>query len=234
MEKLYASFDEAVSDIFDGAVVMVSGFGGTGGTAQKLLLALRNQGAKDLTIVSNTAGLASLLGFGTLPGQTAIDVGTLIDNDQVIKVIASYPVSPSPSKINSFESYFRKGKMELELVPQGTLVERIRAGGAGIPAFFTPTGVGTQLSEGKETREFDGKQHILEHALKSDFALVKGYKADTLGNLTYKGTSQNFGAVMVRSTGISIVEVDQVVNIGEIDPHLVHTPALFVDRIVTL
>ena len=124
--------------------------------------------------------------------------------------------------------------MELELVPQGTLVERIRAGGAGIPAFFTPTGVGTQLSEGKETREFDGKQHILEHALKSDFALVKGYKADTLGNLTYRGTSQNFGAVMVRSTGISIVEVDQVVNIGGIDPHLVHTPALFVDRIVTL
>ena len=165
MEKLYASFDEAVSDIFDGAVVMVSGFGGTGGTAQKLLLALRNHGAKDLTIVSNTAGLASLLGFGTLPGQTAIDVGTLIDNDQVIKVIASYPVSPSPSKINSFESYFREGKIELELVPQGTLVERIRAGGAGIPAFFTPTGVGTQLSEGKETREFDGKQHILEHAV---------------------------------------------------------------------
>ena len=234
MEKLYASFDEAVSDIFDGAVVMVSGFGGTGGTAQKLLLALRNHGAKDLTIVSNTAGLATLLGFGTLPGQTAIDVGTLIDNGQVIKVIASYPVSPSPSKINSFESYFSKGKMELELVPQGTLVERIRAGGAGIPAFFTPTGVGTQLSERKETREFDGKQHILEHALKSDFALVKAYKADTLGNLTYKGTSQNFGAVMVRSTGISIVEVDQVVNIGEIDPHLVHTPALFVDRIVTL
>ena len=136
--------------------------------------------------------------------------------------------------INSFESHFRKGKIELELVPQGTLVERIRAGGAGIPAVFTPTGVGTQLSEGKEVWEFDGRQYILEYALKSDFALVKGYKADTLGNLTYRGTSQNFGAVMVRSTGVSIVEVDQVVDVGEIDPHLVHTPALFVDRIVTL
>ena len=234
MEKVFPSFDEAVSDVFDGAVVMVSGFGGTGGTPQNLLSALRNQGARDLTVVSNTAGLASLLGIGTLPGQTAIDVGTLIDNDQVRKVIASYPVSPSPSKINSFESYFRKGKIELELVPQGTLVERIRAGGAGIPAFFTPTGVGTQLSEGKEVREFEGRQYILEHALKSDFALVKGHKADTLGNLTYRGTSQNFGAVMVRSTGVSIVEVDQVVNVGEIDPHLIHTPALFVDRLVTL
>lgn len=232
MEKVFSSFGDAVSDIFDGAVIMVSGFGGTGGTAQNLIVALRDHGASNLTIISNTAGLASLMGFGTLPGHTAVDCGILIDNDQVDKLIASYPVSPSPSKINSFESYFREGKIGLELVPQGTLAERIRAGGAGIPAFFTPTGVGTELSEGKEMREFDGRSYIMETALKADFALVKAHKADTLGNLSYKGTSQNFGAVMVRSSGISIVEVDEIVTPGEIESHLINTPALFVDRIV--
>ena len=232
MEKVFSSFDNAVSDIFDGAVIMVSGFGGTGGTAQILIVALRDHGASNLTIISNTAGLASLMGFGTLPGHTPVDCGILIDNGQVGKLIASYPVSPSPSRINSFESHFREGKIGLELVPQGTLAERIRAGGAGIPAFFTPTGVGTELSEGKEMREFDGRSYIMETALKADFALVKAHKADTLGNLSYKGTSQNFGAVMVRSSGISIVEVDEIVTPGEIESHLINTPALFVDRIV--
>ncbi len=232
MEKIYTSFDESVSDIFDGAAIMVSGFGGTGGTAQNLLLALRDQGAKNLTIISNTAGLASIMGFGTLEGETPVDVGVLIDNGQVEKVIASFPVSPSPSKKNSFETYYQEGKIELELVPQGTLAERIRAGGAGIPAFYTPTGAGTQVSEGKETRDFEGRSYVLEMALKSDFALVKAHKSDTLGNLSYKGTSQNFGAVMVRSTGISIVEVDEIVEIGEIDSTEIITPALFVDRVV--
>ena len=232
MNKVYSSFNEAVADIPDSATLMIDGFAGPGGTSQNLIRALRDQGASDLTIISNTAGLASVSGFGTLPGQKPIDIGILVDNGQVGKVIASLPVAPSPSRPTSFEKAYHRGEVELELVPQGTLAERIRAGGAGIPAFFTPTGIGTFVTEGKETRSYDGKEYVLETALKADYALIRGYMADTMGNLSFRGTSMKFNGVMVTAAAISIVEVDKVVDVGEIDSYRIDTPGVYGIRIV--
>ena len=234
VNKVVSSFAEAVADIPDGAWLMIDGFGGPGGTPQNLIRALRDHGARDLTIVSNTAGLASVIGFGTIPGDKPTDMGVLVDNEQVKKVVASFPVSPSPSRPTSYERAYREGKVELELVPQGTLAERIRAGGAGIPAFYTPTGAGTLLAEGKETRVFDGREHVLEHALRADFALLRAYRADTLGNVVYRGTSQNFNGVMATAARTTIVEVDELVEPGGLDSSAVHTPGIFVDRIVRI
>ncbi len=232
--KVIESFDEAVADVHDGATLMIDGFAGPGGTPQNLIRALRDHGAKELTIISNTAGLASVIGFGTIPGSRPIDVGILIDNEQVKRVIASYPVSPSPSRPTSFERAYREGKVELEVVPQGTLAERIRAGGAGIPAFYTPTGVGTLLSEGKETREFDGREYVLERGLVADFAMLRAHKADTLGNVVYRGTSQTFNAVMATAAKVTIMEVEEVVEPDGLDANAVHTPGIYVKRVVAI
>ena len=234
MNKIVPNFDEAVSDIPDGAMLMIDGFAGPGGTAQNLIRALRDHGARDLTIISNTAGLASVMGFGTLPGDRPIDIGILVDNEQVEKVIASFPVSPSPSRPTSFERAYLEGKVELEVVPQGTLAERIRAGGAGIPAFYTPTGVGTQIAEDKEIREFDGREYAMERSLNADFALLRASVADTLGNTTYRGTSQNFNGVMATAAKVTIIEVDEIVEPGGLDNAVIHTPALYVNRMVKM
>ena len=234
IDKVVPSFDEAVADIPDGATLMIDGFAGPGGTPQNLIRALRDHGAGDLTIVSNTAGLASVIGFGTIPGDRPIDIGILVDNEQVKKVIASFPVSPSPSRPTSFERAYLEGQVELEVVPQGTLAERIRAGGAGIPAFYTPTGAGTVMAEGKETRTFDGREHLLEHALTADFALLKAHRADPLGNVVYRGTSRNFNAVMAASARTTVVEVDEIVKVGDLDPASVATPAIYVDRVAVI
>ncbi len=234
VSKVVASFAEAVADIPDGAWLMIDGFAGPGGTPQNLIRALRDHGAKDLTIISNTAGLASVIGFGTIPGDRPIDIGALIDNEQVKKVIASFPVSPSPSKPTSFERAYREGKVDLEVVPQGTLAERIRAGGAGIPGFYTPTGVGTMMAEGKETRVFDGREYLLERALTADFALLKAHKADTLGNLVYRGTSQNFNGVMVTAARTTVIEVDDILKPSAMDPSSIDTPGIYVKRLVKI
>ena len=234
MSKTEPSFGEAVADIPDGAILMIDGFAGPGGTPQNLIRALRDHGASDLTIISNTAGLASVIGFGTIPGDRPIDIGILVENEQVRKVIASFPVSPSPSRPTAFETAYREGKIELEVVPQGTLAERIRAGGAGIPAFYTPTGVGTLMAEGKESRVFDGREYLLEHALKADFALLRAHRADTMGNTQYRGTSRNFNGVMAATADVVIMEVDEVVEPGEIDPGAVHTPGIYVNRVVKI
>ena len=234
MSKIVPSFGEAVADIPDGAILMIDGFAGPGGTPQNLIRALRDHGASDLTIISNTAGLASVIGFGTIPGDRPIDIGILVENEQVRKVIASFPVSPSPSRPTAFETAYREGKIELEVVPQGTLAERIRAGGAGIPAFYTPTGVGTLMGEGKESRVFDGREYLLELALKADFALLRAHRADTMGNTQYKGTSRNFNGVMAATANVVIMEVDEVVEPGEIDPGAVHTPGIYVNRVVKI
>ena len=234
IDKVVPSFDEAVADIPDGATLMIDGFAGPGGTPQNLIRALRDHGAKDLTIVSNTAGLASVIGFGAIPGDRPIDIGVLVDNEQVKKVIASFPVSPSPSRPISFERAYREGKVDLEVVPQGTLAERIRAGGAGVAAFYTPTGVGTAMAEGKETRVFGGREHLLEHALTADFALLRGHKSDALGNVVYRGTSRNFNAVMATAAHTTVVEVDDVVPVGELDPSSVVTPGIYVNRVVVI
>ena len=234
MSKIVPSFDQAVADIPDGAILMIDGFAGPGGTPQNLIRALRDHGASDLTIISNTAGLASVIGFGTIPGDRPIDIGILVENEQVKKVIASFPVSPSPSRPTAFETAYREGNIYLEVVPQGTLAERIRAGGAGIPAFYTPTGVGTLMSEGKESRVFDGREYLLEHSLKADFALLRAHISDTMGNTQYRGTSRNFNGVMATSADFVIMEVDQVVEPGDIDPGSVHTPGIYVNRIVKI
>ena len=211
---------------------MIDGFAGPGGTPQNLIRALRDHGARDLTIISNTAGLASVTGFGTVPGDRPTDIGALVENEQVKKVIASFPVSPSASRPTAFERAYREGNAELEVVPQGTLAERIRAGGAGIPAFYTPTGAGTLIAEGKEVRTFDGREHLLETALKADFALLRAHRSDELGNTQYRGTSRNFNGVMATAAEVVVMEVDEIVELGEIDPGAVHTPGIYVDRIV--
>ena len=158
----------------------------------------------------------------------------LVENDQVKNVIASFPVSPSASRPTAFEKAYREGNAELEVVPQGTLAERIRAGGAGIPAFYTPTGAGTLIAEGKEVRTFDGREHLLETALKADFALLRAHRADALGNTQYRGTSRNFNGVMATAADVVVMEVDEIVELGEIDPGAVHTPGIYVDRIVKI
>jgi 3-oxoacid CoA-transferase A subunit/3-oxoacid CoA-transferase B subunit len=231
-QKVYPSGLAALGDLPSGATVMIDGFAGPGGMPHYLLVSLRDHGATDLTIISNTAGIARVINFGTPPGKQAIDHTILIDNQQVKKAIASYPVSPSASRPSAFELAYRRGEVELELVPQGTLAERLRAGGAGIAAFYTPTGVGTLIAEGKETRVINGREYLLEHGLRADFCLIRGHKADTLGNVVYKGTSRNFNAVMAPAADVTIVEVDEIVEPGILGPEEIVTPGIYIDRVV--
>jgi 3-oxoacid CoA-transferase A subunit/3-oxoacid CoA-transferase B subunit len=231
-QKVFPSGLAALAGLPSGATVMIDGFAGPGGMPHYLLVSLRDHGATDLTIISNTAGIARVVNFGTPPGKQAIDHTILIDNKQVRKAIASYPVSPSASRPSAFELAYRRGEVDLELVPQGTLAERLRAGGAGVAAFYTPTGVGTLIAEGKETRVIDGKEYVLELGLRADFCLIRGYQADTLGNVVYKGTSRNFNAVMAPAADITIVEVDEIVEPGQLDPEEIVTPGIYVDRVV--
>ncbi len=225
INKVVETFEEAVADIPDGAMVMIGNFAGPGGTPYYLTKALCEHGVKDLTIVANTAGGTGL----TLQYD---DHRILFENKQVKKVIATFPFSTSPSNPSPAEKQILAGEVELEIVPQGTLAERIRCGAAGIPAFFTPTGYDTVVAEGKEVRTFDGKPCILERALKADYALVRAYKADKMGNLIYRGTQRQFNPIMAVNARITIAEVDEIVEVGEIDPEAVVTPGIFVNRII--
>jgi 3-oxoacid CoA-transferase A subunit len=225
INKVIDTFEEAVKDIRDGAVILLGNFAGPGGTPINLIKALRDRGVKDLTIVANTAGGIGL----TLDFD---DHRILFQNSQVTKVIATFPFSTSPKRPTDAEKQILAGQVELELVPQGTLAERLRAGGAGIPAFFTPTGVGTVVEEGKERRYFEGRPYIMEAALKADYAFVRAYKADRKGNLIFRGTQRQFNPVMATAARITIAEVDEIVESGEIDPNCVITPGIFVSRIV--
>lgn len=216
ISKIVESAADAVRDIPDGATVMIGGFG-TAGQPVELIDALLEQGASDLTIVNNnagngTTGLAALLGAG-----------------RVRKIICSFPRQVD-SQI--FDGLYREGKLELELVPQGTLAERIRAGGAGIAGFFTPTAFGTTLAEGKETRNINGRDYVLEDALVADFALIKAHQGDRLGNLVYRKTARNFGPIMASAASVTIAQVSQIVDVGAIDPEAVVTPGIFVKRLV--
>jgi len=208
--------DEAVAGIADGATVLVSGFG-MAGMPMALIDALIGQGARDLTIVSNNAG----------NGDTGL--AALLAADRVRKVVCSFP-RQSDSYV--FDGLYRAHRIELELVPQGNLAERIRAGGAGIGAFFCPTGVGTALAEGKETRTIDGRDYVLEYPIRGDVALIRAHVADTDGNLLYRKTARNFGPVMATAAALTVVEVASIVQAGAIDPEIVVTPGIYVDRIV--
>jgi 3-oxoadipate CoA-transferase alpha subunit len=216
INKKCPSAAEAVADIPDGAVVMVGGFGASGSPIE-LIHALIDQGAKGLTLINNNTG------------NGEVGLAALIGNGQVSKMICSFPRS-SQSKV--FPAMYRAGKIELELVPQGTLAERIRAAGAGIPAFYTPTTVGTVLAEGKETREFNGRSYVMEPWLQADFALIKCEVADPLGNLTFNKTARNFSPIMCMAATTTIVQTKMLVTAGDIDPECVVTPGIFVNRVV--
>jgi 3-oxoadipate CoA-transferase, alpha subunit len=234
MNRIFKSPDEAVADIPDGATVMIGGFGHAIDRPQNLLKALAKRSVKNLTLIGNSAGVAGKLGIGSLGGKPFVDEEILIENGQVRKVICSVPASLVMSKPNAFERLYKEGKIELEYVPQGTLAERIRAGGAGLGGFYTPTGVGTLIEKGKEKRTIDGKEMILEFALRADYALIRAYRADTMGNLIYKGVMRSFNAIMPPAVGTAIAEVEEIVRAGELDPESIVTPGIFVDRIVSV
>ncbi|MDM5331742.1 CoA transferase subunit A [Ureibacillus composti] len=212
--KVWDSIDEAIKDIQDGQTIVVGGFG-LCGIPEKSIEALKKQGTKNLTIVSNNCGIDD---WG---------LGLLLANKQIKKMVASYV---GENKI--FEQQFLSGELEVELTPQGTLAERIRAGGAGIPAFYTATGVGTPIAEGKETRHFNGKEYLMEEAIVGDFALVKAWKADKLGNLIFRKTSRNFNPLAAAAGKITIAEVEEIVEVGELNPDEIHTPGVYVQRVV--
>ena len=213
MNKVVSDADEAIRDIRDGASIMIGGFG-LCGNPENLIRALVKKGVKNLTTISNNAGVD---GFG---------VGLLLAAGQIRKHIGTYV---GENKL--LEQMVLAGKMELELVPQGTFSERMRAAGAGIPAFYTPTGVGTVVAENKETREFDGRTYLMERSLPADFAFVKAWKGDKWGNLVYRKTARNFNPMMATAARVTIAEVEHLVEVGELDPDSIHTPSIFVKRI---
>ncbi|MDF2454588.1 MAG: 3-oxoacid CoA-transferase, subunit [Cytophagaceae bacterium] len=213
INKTVQHVDEAIRDIHDGATIMFGGFG-LCGIPENCIAALQKRGTKNLTCISNNAGVD---GFG---------LGLLLATRQIKKMISSYV-----GENHEFEKQLLSGELDVELIPQGTLAERIRAGGAGIPAFYTPAGYGTEVAHGKEVREFDGKPHLLEHWLRADFSIVKAWKGDTAGNLIFKGTARNFNPMMATAGTITIAEVEELVHAGELDPNEIHTPGIFVARI---
>jgi 3-oxoadipate CoA-transferase alpha subunit len=218
IDKTIASVAQAVADIFDGATVMIGGFGEAGSPIE-LIHALIDLGAKELTVVNNNTGSGH------------VGLAALIENRQVARMICSYPRTANSTV---FPDLYRRGDIELELVPQGTLAERIRAGGAGIPAFYTATSIGTPLAEGKESRSFDGREYVMEQSLKADFALVKCVRADRYGNLVYNKTARNFGPIMAMAASTTIVQTSIQVEVGELDPEVIVTPGIFVNRVVTV
>ena len=232
--KVLTTFLEAVADIPDGATIMMGGFGHNVDKPQNLIKALKDQGTKNLTIIVNGAGVTGKLGIGSLGGKPFIDEEILLENRQIKKAICSVPASLVMSKPSTFERQYLAGEVELEYVPQGTLAERIRAGGAGLGGFFTPTGVGTLIEKGKEKRIIDGKEMLLEFALRADYAFIKAYRADTMGNLTYRGIMRSFNAVMATAARVTIAEVEQMVKTGELDPEAVVTPGIFIDRLIEI
>jgi len=213
IDKRVKDADEAVRDIPNNATLMLGGFG-LCGIPENSIAALLRKGVKGLTCISNNAGVDD---FG---------IGLLLKTRQVKKMISSYVGENA-----EFERQLLSGELEVELIPQGTLAERCRAGGAGIPAFFTPAGVGTEVAEGKETREFDGKTYLMESWLRADFSIVKAWKGDTSGNLIFKGTARNFNPMMATAGNITIAEVEELVPLGQLDPNEIHTPGIFVHRI---
>ena len=213
IDKTVENAEDAVKDIQDGATLMMGGFG-LSGIPENCIAALLQKNIKNLTIISNNAGVDN---FG---------IGLFLNRRMVKKMISSYV-----GENDEFERQLLQGELEVELLPQGTLAERIRAGGAGIPAFFTPAGVGTEVAEGKEIREFNGKLYLMELALEADFAMVKAWKGDTAGNLIFKGTARNFNPLMATAGKITIAEVEELVPAGSLDPNQIHTPGIYVQRI---
>jgi len=220
--KIYQTFDEAVADVPDGSVLMSPGFGGVG-LPRNLLAALNRQGAKNLTGISNNAGTV----------DAKVDVGTLVAAGQVKKMICAFTAPTHPSQVTPFVRLYNNGEVDAELVPQGTLAERIRAAASGIGAFYTPASVGTELAEGKEHREINGRTYVLEYPLHADYAFIRAWKADTFGNLQFRLAQRNFNPIMAMAARITVVEVENdIVAGGELDPDQIHVPGVYVDRLV--
>ncbi|HLQ82756.1 MAG TPA: CoA transferase subunit A [Pseudogracilibacillus sp.] len=214
MKKIYTDFEKAVEDIKDGMTIMVGGFGLVG-IPENLIKALQSKGTKDLTVISNNCGVDD---WG---------LGLLLKDKQITKMIASYV-----GENKEFERQYLNEELEVELVPQGTLAEKIRAGGAGIPAFYTPAGVGTVIAEGKETKVFNEKEYLLEESYTADVSLVRAWKADKMGNLVYRKTAQNFNPIIATAGKITIAEVEEIVEVGELDPDEIDTPSIYVQGII--
>jgi 3-oxoadipate CoA-transferase alpha subunit len=229
--KVFSTCDEALADIFDGATIMVGGFGSFGGLPVNLIIGLAKMGAKELTVISNQGGVGFELSDKIKPGGYQ-DIGALYEKGQVKKFIGSVPALGGMPPTSPIEVAHREGKVEIEMVPQGTLAERIRAGAGGLGGFYTRTGVGTPMEKGKEKKVINGKEYMFELPLTADFALIKAHKADTLGNLVYRGTARCFNPVMAMAARTTIVEVDEIVQQGELDPEIIVTPHPFVRRIV--
>lgn len=229
IDKIVSSFDEAVADIEDGVTIMIGGFGVVVGAPSLLIEAVARKGVKDLTMVSNVTGFGKEV-WKNLGFKFAEDQDILVRNGQIKKAIATAPVSAIYE--NTFERLLRAGKVELEMTSQGTLAERIRAAKAGLGGVYVPVGIGTVLEEGKETKIIDGKKYILELPLKADFALIKAHKGDRWGNLVYRRASRTFNAVMAGAAKVTIAEVDEIVELGELDPEVIVTPGIYVDRVV--
>ena len=218
IDKIYPTARAAVADVHDGATVLIGGFG-MAGMPSELVAALLDQGAREMTIVGNNAG------------NGEVGLAALLKARRVRKIICSFP---RQTDSHVFDALYRAGDIELELVPQGNLAERIRAAGAGIGAFFTPTGYGTLLAQGKETREINGRQYVLEHPIHADFALIKAERGDRWGNLVYRKTARNFGPIMATAAKCTIVQVSEIVPLGSLDPEVVVTPGIFVQRVVAV
>ncbi|MYL63283.1 3-oxoacid CoA-transferase subunit A [Bacillus hwajinpoensis] len=214
MKPILDTFQEAVQDVQDGATILVGGFGLVG-IPENLILALKERGTKDLTVISNNCGVDD---WG---------LGLLLKNKQIKKMIGSYV-----GENKEFERQVLSGELEVELIPQGTLAERIRAGGAGIPAFYTPAGVGTPIAEGKEVKTFNGKEYLLEEAIRADFSFVRALKGDVMGNLVYNKTARNFNPMIAAAGKVTVAEVEELVGVGELDPDSIHTPSIYVQKVI--
>ncbi|MBT2755266.1 CoA transferase subunit A [Mesobacillus foraminis] len=214
MKRIFSDFLEAIEGIQDGMTIMVGGFG-LCGIPENLIKALAEKGVKNLTIISNNCGVDE---WG---------LGLLLRNKQIKKIIASYV-----GENKEFERQLLNGEIEVELTPQGTLAEKIRAGGAGIPAFYTPAGVGTPIAEGKETRIFNNREYLLEESLTSDFSLIRACRADKMGNLVYRKTARNFNSMMAAAGGTTIAEVEEIVETGELDPNIIHSPGIYIQSLI--
>ena len=222
--KVFSTFDEAVADVPDGCTTAFAGFGGVG-FPRNLIAALHRQGAKNMVGISNNAGALDDL----------VDVGLLVGDGRFRKMICAFTAATHPSRITDFVRMYNDGEIEAETVPQGTLVERLRAAAYGIGGFFTPTSVGTELAEGKEHREIDGRMHVLEHPLRTDYAFIRAWKADTFGNLQFRLTQRNFNPVMAMAAATTVVEVEtDIVEPGGLDPDHIHVPGIYVNRLVRI
>lgn len=242
INKRIATFDQAVADIPDGAVLHIGGFGGPAGWPSYLIAALARKGVRGLTVIGNNTGWGLGRGEQVRRHYATVmafppdfyDAGLLVERGQVSKGILTFAGSSSVSLEFPFEKLLREGKVELELIGQGSLSERIRAARAGIAAFYTPVGPGTAVAEGKEVRDFDGVPHVLERALKADFALIRAHRADRLGNLVYRGTGRTINATMAGAASVTIAEVDDIVEAGGLDPEIIVTPGVYVQRLVVV